>query len=260
MKRNITKLIAFTLAEVLITLGIIGIVAEMTIPTLTASYQNKVYLTSLQQFYSTFNQGMMQLKTKYDCSDLACAGVVATNNSAAAWRTNFDKEMKSVFKITESNETGIHMAPNEIKELSGALAGWGSFWVDNTSWYFYRTAQGALVGIHIANGTDCGAPDATNPSNYKQICSGVIFDTNGEKPPNQWGRDTWSSYVTIEGQLIPDYGMDYSKISSGSGWSTSSSYWRNASADDHCQTSFFSGYSGQACFARVMEDGWQMKY
>ena len=36
----------FTLAEVLITLGIIGIVAALTIPTLVANYQNKSWNTS----------------------------------------------------------------------------------------------------------------------------------------------------------------------------------------------------------------------
>jgi len=35
---------AFTLAEVLITLGVIGIVAAMTLPTLIANYKNKVLL------------------------------------------------------------------------------------------------------------------------------------------------------------------------------------------------------------------------
>ena len=41
--------LAFTLAEVLITLGIIGIVAAMTIPTLLAKYQEKQTVTKLKQ-------------------------------------------------------------------------------------------------------------------------------------------------------------------------------------------------------------------
>ena len=43
MKRNY---IAFTLAEVLITLGIIGIVAALTIPALITKYQDKVTITA----------------------------------------------------------------------------------------------------------------------------------------------------------------------------------------------------------------------
>ena len=50
------KKAAFTLAEVLITLGIIGVVAAMTLPTLIANYQKKVVETRLISFYSKINQ------------------------------------------------------------------------------------------------------------------------------------------------------------------------------------------------------------
>lgn len=40
----------FTLAEVLITLGIIGVVAAMTIPTLIANYKEKVYITGAKNY------------------------------------------------------------------------------------------------------------------------------------------------------------------------------------------------------------------
>ena len=45
---------AFTLAEVLITLAIIGVVAAMTIPTLISSYREKVVETKLVKFYKFF--------------------------------------------------------------------------------------------------------------------------------------------------------------------------------------------------------------
>ena len=54
--RVLKKKAAFTLAEVLITLGIIGVVAAMTLPTLIANYQKKVVETRLISFYSKINQ------------------------------------------------------------------------------------------------------------------------------------------------------------------------------------------------------------
>ena len=39
---------AFTLAEVLITLGIIGVVAALTIPSIVADYRNKQTATQLK--------------------------------------------------------------------------------------------------------------------------------------------------------------------------------------------------------------------
>ena len=49
------KFKAFTLAEVLITLGIIGVVAALTLPTLIQNHQKQVYVTQLKKAYSTIN-------------------------------------------------------------------------------------------------------------------------------------------------------------------------------------------------------------
>lgn len=46
----------FTLAEVLITLGIIGIVAAMTMPTLMSKYREQTTMTKLKKFYTTMSQ------------------------------------------------------------------------------------------------------------------------------------------------------------------------------------------------------------
>lgn len=51
---------AFTLAEVLITLGIIGVVAAMTLPTLVQQYKEQETVTRVKKFYSGFSQAYMQ--------------------------------------------------------------------------------------------------------------------------------------------------------------------------------------------------------
>ena len=48
----------FTLAEVLITLAIIGVVAALTIPNLVQSYKKSVVETKLAKFYSMINQAI----------------------------------------------------------------------------------------------------------------------------------------------------------------------------------------------------------
>ena len=45
----------FTLAEVLITLEIIGIIAAMTIPKLVSYYEKKVTLSKLKKVYTVLN-------------------------------------------------------------------------------------------------------------------------------------------------------------------------------------------------------------
>ncbi|MBS5802045.1 MAG: type II secretion system protein [Brachyspira sp.] len=56
---------AFTLAEVLITLGIIGVVAAMTLPALVQSHTNKIVETRIAKFYSTINQAIKMSEVEY---------------------------------------------------------------------------------------------------------------------------------------------------------------------------------------------------
>ena len=53
--RLAAKKAAFTLAEVLITLGIIGVVAALTLPTLIQNHQKQVYVTQLKKAYSIYS-------------------------------------------------------------------------------------------------------------------------------------------------------------------------------------------------------------
>ncbi len=53
------KIRAFTLAEVLITLGIMGIVASMTIPTIIQKHKKNIVETRMKKFYSTINQAIL---------------------------------------------------------------------------------------------------------------------------------------------------------------------------------------------------------
>ena len=61
---------AFTLAEVLITLGIIGIVAAMTLPSLIYNHNKKVVEARLQKFYSSMNQAIARAEVDYGARDL----------------------------------------------------------------------------------------------------------------------------------------------------------------------------------------------
>lgn len=57
---------AFTMAEVLITLGIIGIIAAMTLPSLIANHRRQVTLTKVKQTYTILNNALERAKVDYD--------------------------------------------------------------------------------------------------------------------------------------------------------------------------------------------------
>lgn len=63
------KKFAFTLAEVLITLGIIGVIAALTVPTLVSKYKEKVTVTKLKKVNSILNNAMLSAINEYGTID-----------------------------------------------------------------------------------------------------------------------------------------------------------------------------------------------
>ena len=73
----------FTLAEVLVTLGIIGVVSAMTVPTLMQNYQRKSYVTQLHKVYNEVQQALLQYQTDRNAVDLKEAGLVGADAQIA---------------------------------------------------------------------------------------------------------------------------------------------------------------------------------
>ncbi len=65
----------FTLAEVLVTLGIIGVVSAMTVPTLMQNYQRQSYVTQLHKVYNEVSQAMVQYQNDRNALNLNEAGL-----------------------------------------------------------------------------------------------------------------------------------------------------------------------------------------
>ncbi|MDR1327072.1 MAG: prepilin-type N-terminal cleavage/methylation domain-containing protein [Heliobacteriaceae bacterium] len=57
---------AFTLAEVLITLGIIGVVAALTIPSLIAKHKEKETVSKLKNIFSTLSNAYTLILNEHD--------------------------------------------------------------------------------------------------------------------------------------------------------------------------------------------------
>ena len=106
--------IAFTLAEVLITLGIIGVVAALTLPTLIQNHANKVVETRLAKFYSAINQAITLAEVdygdreywyaKFDDLDTDIKGrPVQGKTSKEKW---VNKYLAPYMKITETKYSG----------------------------------------------------------------------------------------------------------------------------------------------------------
>lgn len=69
-KPKFVKKLAFTLAEVLIVIGILGIVAEMTIPTIVSDVKKKVLESQFKTMYSTMSQALLYTKMDLNTENL----------------------------------------------------------------------------------------------------------------------------------------------------------------------------------------------
>jgi len=118
---------AFTLAEVLITLGIIGIVAALTIPNLMGEYRKRVTETRLAKFYSVMNQAIERAeadygdKTEWETWDYSYVTDEDGNKTKIANTEYFDKYFRPYIKALriELNEA---MACHIVYFADGSVA------------------------------------------------------------------------------------------------------------------------------------------
>ena len=197
----------FTLAEVLIVLGIIGIVAQVTLPSLVKSYQKTIYVSSLKKAYTEFNQALIQIAADNGCvGDLACTGFFADNN----WYALYD-EMVKHFKVVKECRDMFSRGclPDSVSQNYDR----GGPWPAMTSSDFgisFVTASGAAYGLWNAeNGANCTKNLSVNGDTPEaKTCAYVTMDVNGAgKGPNNYGRDIFFFNITnAKGPQLSPYG------------------------------------------------------
>ena len=206
---------AFTLAEVLITLGIIGIVAAMTIPTLMSKYQEKTYKTQYKKIYSELNQAIKSLE-----GDEMLPVQVCNSYDDSCLRDLFANKMKFLHKCRAS-------APNDCQAKSIFLDGNrnnGGVWV-NASWPSFVTLSGYSIKFRF-HLNDCMSTDEIYKNGELKTCGWVQVDTNGLSGPNTVGKDIFFLAMMSDG-FIPFYQEENNKAQDcyhGTGVSCSALY------------------------------------
>ena len=99
---------AFTLAEVLITLGIIGVVAALTMPALISNHRKSVVENKLKKFYSSMSQAVIMSEAAIGASPNEWDTFSSAYNGAEmeAW---FNKYLKNYLQVLEATRKGSYV-------------------------------------------------------------------------------------------------------------------------------------------------------
>ena len=233
-KRN-----AFTLAEVLITLGIIGIVAAMTMPTLIEKYQKKVTIERLKQTYSELSQVLSMAQ--------------AEKGDSKYWN-NYSGH---VFDQNTYEHGAADMVESQILPYLNGAKSYG--WTDMSS-------CGYKNGWLNFNGTTKRSPDVKSyivklpnqvllsfiinsycRDGIKEDCELILselvvyVDVNAQQKPNIFGKDIFQFY----------YDLNKGKVAAYYSYLTREDLLKSWCAKDKSDNA--------GCAALIMKDGWEIK-
>jgi len=175
----------FTLAEVLITLAIIGVVAALTIPTVMASYQKHSQYTAFMKMYNTLSNALSLSEVEHGTFNLWTRD---NNNISQTFKTNFYPYLK-ISKICEESKLSSCVSAYDIHMLNGEKMG--------------STDDEGNTGNGLSVILNDGSWLLTMPADSDII---FMFDTNGA---NIMGRDIFELIYNVDEQGNSGFDQEY---------------------------------------------------
>lgn len=214
----------FTLAEVMIALGLIGVIASLTIPTFIADSKNRSNAAKLATTISAVENAFTTMLAAESANDLT-----ETRFGAARTETNLGRYLK--LQGSETTLASYYDTANPFVTLNRT----GSQPAVST---IFQTKNSVLLIYHDA---PVAAPDdESHPGSIGQL----TIDVNGSAQPNVWGRDVFYFRIGNDGILYPAGGAKFATIDPNEGKTMS------CSGDTR----------NQGCTARLIENNFVMNY
>ena len=233
----------FTLAEVLITLGIIGVVSALTIPTIVTKYQKKLAVEQLKTTYSTL----------YNAFSMA----VVDHGEIDDWIMQHDDD---------TPQSSMDFLKTYIEPYVKNVEVYQSEDLKNCKNVTYRKMDGSIKTCDSVSGFcgTCGSGIVSTNNNIAQIhnVNGSIIavlarheefveidiDINGYKGPNVWGKDVfrfdlWKPSEAKRQCMLHEMAIPFGTICHTRDYTMS----RNCNESDQLR-----------CGEIIVHDGWQM--
>lgn len=212
----------FTLAEVMIALSLIGVIASLTIPTFIANSRNKANASKLATTISAVENAFTSMISTEMANDLT-----ETDFGLARTEANFGKYLK------------LDGSDDELKTYYGTA---NPFVVIGKTGFqpivtrIFQAKNGAL--LIYRDSVVAPAADDSHPG----AIGNLYIDVNGPAKPNVWGRDVFSFRVGNDGLLYPCGGEKFALMETNGNITP-------------CEK-----FTSYACTARLIENNYEIDY
>jgi prepilin-type N-terminal cleavage/methylation domain-containing protein len=215
----------FTLAEVLITLLIIGVVASLVIPSIINDTQQAEFDIMFKKNYASFANAARLMMMDNG------GNLIGLFNNSSDMLNQFGEHILITKKCQAGSTECVYAGTNTWKNLYG-----GDGWFDHTIYITAILNNGASVML-CHNRKNCDLNYTANTP-IEFTCGWMDIDINGKKGPNILGRDIFAVWITKTG--IYPFGLPKTSYSN---WET------------YCNKNNSSSDSGRACAAKVLSGG-----
>jgi len=182
----------FTLAEIMITIGIVGVVAALTIPTLIQNSNSKKFSTQFKKELSTLNQAAISAQAQYDMDYGSISSESDPSTCGSDKFSASQSTMCALFNSTLSakNYMGVYGQAQGYKTGTTYSFTKTTEGFDPANFLLYTLADGSIVGFN-PNAKRCSLESGQTinntvltDSNGLANCIGFI-DVNGVSLPNK---------------------------------------------------------------------------
>ena len=213
--RALGRRIAFTMAEILLSLTIIGVVAAITLPSLTGNINERTWNTQRKALYARFSQaialmpalngyGVLKEESSAGASDAedTAAETFVTNGLSKVMKINNICDNEHVqdcgLNSTFTDMLGsIKSLPLTMTDLNASMTqtsysdttGTGSFSMLNTKAAAFETQNGESILLFYNPNCVAAMGETSNYFMQPKVCVNMVYDLNGNKGPNTTGKD-----------------------------------------------------------------------
>ena len=205
--KEMTRVCAFTMAEILLSLTIIGVVAAITLPSLTGNINERTWNTQRKALYARMSQAIALMPSlngygvlKEETDSAGSTSIVDT--AAETFITGGLAKVLKINNICDYEHLEDCGIPEKYNDILGSKKTFPKYIGDlnsdfiapisllNTRLAAFETANGESVAVFY--NPYCNYIDESVAYYYhsqQTICANLIYDLNGRKGPNTYGKD-----------------------------------------------------------------------